>query len=47
MENNQNERPIEVSNIYDMRGPLWEKYFSETRKKVKFPRGYKEQYLFE
>jgi hypothetical protein len=28
--------------VYDFSGPLWNKYFNETRKKVRFPRGYKE-----
>jgi|GEM_PF-2403776 len=28
--------------VYDFSGPLWKKYFNETRKKVRFPRGYKE-----
>ncbi len=27
---------------YDLTGPLWTKYFRETREKVRFPRGYKE-----
>jgi hypothetical protein len=47
MEKHQNESQKAGADIYDMRGPLWEKYFNETRKKVKFPRGYKELYLFE
>lgn len=32
--------------IYDFSGPLWEKYYKETRRTVKFPRGYKEVNLF-
>ena len=32
----------EAIDIYDFSGPLWEKYHKETRKKAKFPRGYKE-----
>jgi hypothetical protein len=35
-------RASSSSDIYDFSGPLWEKYYMETRKKVKFPRGYKE-----
>lgn len=27
---------------YDFSGPLWQKYFNETRSKARFPRGYKE-----
>lgn len=27
---------------YDFSGPLWQKYHAQTRKKVRFPRGYKE-----
>lgn len=27
---------------YDFTGPLWQKYFQETRSKARFPRGYKE-----
>jgi hypothetical protein len=34
--------PSASSGIYDFSSPNWEKYFRETRKTVKFPRGYKE-----
>jgi hypothetical protein len=27
---------------YDFTGPLWQQYHAKTRKKVRFPRGYKE-----
>lgn len=35
------------ANIYDFKSPRWEQYFRETRKKVKFPRGYKEVSLLQ
>ncbi|NNE55902.1 MAG: hypothetical protein HKN32_07775 [Flavobacteriales bacterium] len=48
MKNKDNSRNESASkqDIYDFSGPLWNKYFEETRKKVKFPRGYKEVNLF-
>ena len=27
--------------IYDMRTPLWSKYYNEVRKRIRFPRYYK------
>ncbi|MDZ4823502.1 MAG: hypothetical protein SH856_08590 [Flavobacteriales bacterium] len=31
-----------LADEYDFTGPLWNKYFTDTRKSVRFPRGYKE-----
>jgi hypothetical protein len=28
--------------IYDFRTPLWDRYFRETRRNVRFPRNYRE-----
>lgn len=33
--------------MYDLSSPLWESYFHETRKKARFPRGYKEVSSFD
>ena len=35
------------SSVYDFSSPKWERYYRETRKKVKFPRGYKEVSLLQ
>lgn len=42
MERHNNQTTRSSSDLYDFTGPLWEKYHKETRKKAKFPRGYKE-----
>lgn len=44
--NHYAEKRASASDLYDFSGPLWEKYHEETRKKVRFPRGYKEVRLF-
>jgi hypothetical protein len=42
--NNSNANSVSnvSSDLYDFSGPLWKKYYVETREKVRFPRGYKE-----
>ena len=34
-------RPEEDSAIYDMRTPLWSRYYDRLRKSIRFPRYYK------
>jgi hypothetical protein len=36
-----------VGDIYNFSGPLWERYYQETRKKVRFPRGYKDVSIYD
>lgn len=35
------------ANIYDLSSPRWQRYYRETQKTVKFPRGYKEVSLLQ
>ncbi|MCB9169876.1 MAG: hypothetical protein H6594_05915 [Flavobacteriales bacterium] len=37
--NNTKERPERT--LYDLRTPLWDKYYREVRRSVRFPRYYK------
>jgi len=47
MEQEHFKRSSLQEDIYDFSGPLWEKYYKETRRNVKFPRGYKDVSLFD
>ncbi len=47
MEQEYSSRNRLYQDIYDFSGPLWEKYYKETRRNVKFPRGYKDVSLFD
>jgi hypothetical protein len=38
-------RSSKNEDVYDFSGPLWQKYFHETRRKARFPRGFKEVFL--
>lgn len=42
METNRSKAKGRFEDPYDFSGPLWKKYFEETRSKARFPRGYKE-----
>jgi hypothetical protein len=37
----EKERPEEDNAIYDMRTPLWSRYYERLRKSIRFPRYYK------
>lgn len=36
-----------TADIYNFSGPLWDQYYKETRKKVRFPRGYKDVSIYD
>ncbi|MCB0761053.1 MAG: hypothetical protein KDC12_05970 [Flavobacteriales bacterium] len=36
-----------TGDVYNFHSPLWDQYFKETRKKVRFPRGYKDVSIYD